>query len=398
MATLGLSGLGSAILGPVGFIAGSFLGGIVDRMLFPADSPYEDTVSEGPRLEGLRVSDSTFGKAIGVPYGTIRLAGNMIWTDDIKELRSEEVEEIDVGGSGKGTPAGPTHTTVTYSYTCSFAMAMCAGPIDAVLRIWADNSVLLYDSRETNKSVMFPEGTDIKIYLGTETQTANPTIEGAVGAGNCPGFRGLAYVVFKDLALEKFGNRIPNLEFEVVTNGADVIPYDSLNVGGSHWGGNDQLHMMSEGTRFVYEIDGEWFKVDVLENEVLRRAIYDETQPGPTVPAQTIEENFDLDFENNIITTVYTKPNYGKLIRVDRESLEILDYGLEVYKPFFLRVCRNPGYDYLVYVNYSAGGPGSNARVISCARSRSGPGLTHDMLMGKAFVYRATDNHVPLQI
>jgi hypothetical protein len=378
MATLGLSMVGSAIGGPVGFIAGSVVGGFIDRMLFPPDRQ-QDTMEEGPRLEGFRVMDSTYGKPITQPYGTIRTSGNLIWTDELSETRTEETEELPGAGGGKGTPAGPTHTTVTYTYSCSFAVGICAGPIEAVLRIWADNSVLIYDSRGDNKSVMVIEGMNIKIYLGGETQTADPTIEAVEGAGNVPGFRGLAYVVFTDLPLEKFGNRIPNLEFEVVTNAADVVPYDALDIGSAHWGGNDQLHMMSSGTKFVYEIDGSWFKVDVLENEVLASKDYGDDQPGPTVPAQTIEENFDLDFEDNIITTVYTRPNYGKLCRLDRETFEILDYGLEVYKPFYLRVCRNPEYDYLVYVNYGPGGPGSNARVMSCARARAGPGLTHDM-------------------
>ena len=30
-----------------------------------------------------------------------------------------------------------------------------------------------------------------------------------------PGFRGLAYIVFNDFQLEKYGNRIPNFRFEV---------------------------------------------------------------------------------------------------------------------------------------------------------------------------------------
>ena len=35
------------------------------------------------------------------------------------------------------------------------------------------------------------------------------------GAGNAPAYRGLAYVVFEALPLAKFGNRLPQLSFEV---------------------------------------------------------------------------------------------------------------------------------------------------------------------------------------
>ena len=48
-----------------------------------------------------------------------------------------------------------------------------------------------------------------------------PTIESYEGVGNGPGYRGLAYIVFNDFQLEKFGNRIPNFRFEVTSNGTD---------------------------------------------------------------------------------------------------------------------------------------------------------------------------------
>src|SRR5690606_2777857 len=36
-----------------------------------------------------------------------------------------------------------------------------------------------------------------------------------MGAGNAPAYRGTAYIVFDNLPLEKFGNRIPQLSFEI---------------------------------------------------------------------------------------------------------------------------------------------------------------------------------------
>lgn len=56
---------------------------------------------------------------------------------------------------------------------------------------------------------------EIAIYEGTESQTADNTIESHEGAGNVPGYRGLAYVVFNELNLTKFGNRVPQFEFLV---------------------------------------------------------------------------------------------------------------------------------------------------------------------------------------
>jgi hypothetical protein len=57
------------------------------------------------------------------------------------------------------------------------------------------------------------------VYVGSNTQLPDPTIETVLGVGNVPAYRGLAYAVFRDLELAEFGNRIPNLTFEVVESG-----------------------------------------------------------------------------------------------------------------------------------------------------------------------------------
>ena len=53
---------------------------------------------------------------------------------------------------------------------------------------------------------------NFELYLGTEDQLPDPTIESyeGVGTATCPAYRGLAYIVFHDFQLEKYGNRIPN--------------------------------------------------------------------------------------------------------------------------------------------------------------------------------------------
>ena len=47
------------------------------------------------------------------------------------------------------------------------------------------------------------------------TQLPDSLIEAKEGAGNAPAYRGLAYIVFERMALADFGNRIPQLSFEV---------------------------------------------------------------------------------------------------------------------------------------------------------------------------------------
>lgn len=53
-------------------------------------------------------------------------------------------------------------------------------------------------------------------YLGTAGQMPDPLIQATEGAASTPAYRGLAHVVFERLAITPFGNRLPNLSFELV--------------------------------------------------------------------------------------------------------------------------------------------------------------------------------------
>jgi hypothetical protein len=55
----------------------------------------------------------------------------------------------------------------------------------------------------------------MEIYLGTSTQSRSPTIQAVEGA-DIPAFRDRAYIVFRDLPLEQFNNRIPQIDVEVI--------------------------------------------------------------------------------------------------------------------------------------------------------------------------------------
>lgn len=61
---------------------------------------------------------------------------------------------------------------------------------------------------------------DYTLYLGTEGQEPDPTIEAEMGAGNVPAFRGLAYLVYPDRELSaKQANRHPQWRFEIDATG-----------------------------------------------------------------------------------------------------------------------------------------------------------------------------------
>lgn len=226
MASLALGVAGAVIgsyFGPggaqVGFMIGSYLGGMLEG------GPH----TEGPRINDKAVQASTYGIPIPIVYGTVRVAGNIIWAADLREVSNDE------GGKG-----GPSATQTTYTYFGTFAVSLCANEITTVRKVWADGK-MIYDASDGNsgpiglgasagwfahllEELINDVALPMKVYPGSETQLPDPTMEAYLGIGNVPAYRGQAYVMFTDLPLERFGNRIPNLSFEVVAVGTVTDP------------------------------------------------------------------------------------------------------------------------------------------------------------------------------
>jgi hypothetical protein len=220
-------GIGHALGGQVG----AFIGTTVMSWILPPDP----IVVEGPKLEDLRLMRAGVGKPIPLVFGQARIAGTIIAANSLREVREEQT-------SGKG--ATPKQKNITYKYFGTFAVALCEGPILGIRRVWADGDLvvdasgdgpLVTETAETytggllmgdmsslaveNPSLSSSVVAHMRVYPGDEGQLPDPTLETFLGAGNVPAHRGVAYVVFDDLPLDKWGNRVPNLEFEVVTPG-----------------------------------------------------------------------------------------------------------------------------------------------------------------------------------
>jgi hypothetical protein len=220
MASLVLSTVGNMILPGLGGTIGGYIGGIIDRKLFGPKAPK----TYGPRLGDLTVQTSTEGASLPIVYGTMRIAGNVIWSTGLTE--SSTTTEQGGGGSGGG---GGSYTTYSYSTDC--AVALCAGIITGVRRIWADTK-LIYDvgSDATLETLLASNKNNIRIYTGSETQLCDPLIQAVEGTDLA--YRGTAYVVFEDLQLADYGNRLPNFSFEVLKNGSiNNLTYTSISFG-----------------------------------------------------------------------------------------------------------------------------------------------------------------------
>jgi hypothetical protein len=184
-------GLGGSIAGlaagAIGKAAGATLGSAIDQRLLGLGS---DPVEAG-RVDRFRVMGASEGAVLPKVFGRVRVAGQMIWSSRFLET----VNTSNVGSKGGGQQVRD------YRYTVSFAVALCQGEILRVGRIWADGAAL--DQSSLNW----------RLHLGTEDQLPDPLI--AAIEGDAPSYRGTVYAVFENLDLTAFGNRIPQLNFEV---------------------------------------------------------------------------------------------------------------------------------------------------------------------------------------
>ncbi|MFD2181427.1 baseplate multidomain protein megatron [Rhodoplanes azumiensis] len=228
MASLVLStaggAVGGALFGPVGALAGRIAGAVVgnalDHSFFAGGGSARDRSIEGPRLADLDVMASTEGAPIPRLYGRARLSGQVIWATRIEEVATVTQETTTTGGGGgggggkgigsSGGGGTTTTTTTTYSYYASFAVGLCEGPVGRIGRVWADGAILDLTT------------VTMRIHRGDESQAADPLIVATEGAAGTPAYRGLAYVVFERLPLAPYGNRIPQLAFEVMRPVGDL--------------------------------------------------------------------------------------------------------------------------------------------------------------------------------
>lgn len=183
---------------------------------------------EGPRLQQTEVQTAKPGENIATIYGVGRKAGSVIWTTGRKE-HSQETSSG--GGGGKGAPA---QSGIEYYYTWSGAILVCKGPMARIEAISA-NEHKLYDYNGGDQEgylvtqseftydpvtgswtgAVDADGGTCAMYMGTETQLPDPTIEADKGVGNVPAYRDRCYVVFDNLNLGAYGWGVPTFTFTV---------------------------------------------------------------------------------------------------------------------------------------------------------------------------------------
>jgi hypothetical protein len=174
---------------------------------------------------------SEYGKFIPIVFGSDKLTGNVIWS------------------SGFETKQFTSGDTIYQYQTVSFALGVCEGEIDAVLRMWLGDALMFDKTAEVDVNGIIQPNADgfvmgmtldlvsadsplkdladgqrltkISVFNGGETQLPEGIIVAAEGYAETPAYRGLAYVLFENMVVTE---AIPNIFVEVLANVNAIYP------------------------------------------------------------------------------------------------------------------------------------------------------------------------------
>ncbi|MDB5643852.1 MAG: hypothetical protein JWN07_3169, partial [Hyphomicrobiales bacterium] len=198
-----LGAMGGSTGGPLGSLAVELGAAAAKGTLFS-----DPRVVEGPRLASMNLLASTEGAPIPRVYGRVRIGGQLIWATRFIETATTVREGANggksVGSLTQAVGGGSSTDTTTYTYAANFAVGLCEGEIALVRRIWADG-------KEIDRTTFTH-----RVHRGGADQECDPLIVAKEGADAAPAYRGLAYIVFEAFPLADYGNRIPQLTFEIV--------------------------------------------------------------------------------------------------------------------------------------------------------------------------------------
>jgi hypothetical protein len=194
---------------------------------------------KGPRLDSLDVTTAEYGTPIMRFWGITKYEPPIIWAEKLREQKKTSKTK---GGK-----------YANYKYFGTWAVLITDREIDKVSRIWFDKH-LVYDVTQGGPisivagtateaylqgRIKLTRGKNMRIYEGTETQTPDPRMEAwcedRYGPDSCPAYRGSAYIVFEEIPLEKFGNRIPQISVEAVSAASDNFIYEDELDDDSDW-------------------------------------------------------------------------------------------------------------------------------------------------------------------
>lgn len=175
---------------------------------------FGSTTIKGTRITDFAQTSANVGQPIPFLYGRAPVNGNVIFA----ALPPKETRNVQRQGKG-----GVKQETFTYS--TSYAIAFCRGPI---LGYWwiKRNGKVVY-SQDPNAPIEDQTyaakwAAKVMMYNGTLDQMPNSTIESYKGSGKVSAFRGLAYIVLPNEDVTEGGGAIPSYEAVPIAAPAEV--------------------------------------------------------------------------------------------------------------------------------------------------------------------------------
>ena len=202
--------------------------GVGDGGVTPADDPRdqpEQTVTDN----GISFTTSSYGKFIPIVFGSDKLTGNVIWASPI---RTE------------------TYATNQTYRTVDFALGICEGEINGVMRGWVGDKLILDFTMNTDGSGNVTPNADgyvagavidltdeksplrslraetrqtrVSVFAGSETQVPEGIMADTEGYESTPAYRGTAYILFENWIIAD--SQIPDISVEVSSNTDTLYP------------------------------------------------------------------------------------------------------------------------------------------------------------------------------
>lgn len=170
---------------------------------------------KGNRLTDMVGQTSAVGRPIPFGFGYCNIdEPNVIWTAGIPK------EHVKKKKQGKGGVK-----TEEYSYTLSYAIAFMAGPVYGFLTIKRGGKIVYTtdpNASVDDKAFAAKWKSKARLYLGTDTQMPDATIESYVGAGKVSAFRDLCYIVVVDDDVTSEGGAVPQYEAVIIASPPDI--------------------------------------------------------------------------------------------------------------------------------------------------------------------------------
>lgn len=166
---------------------------------------------------------SQYGADIPRIYATMATAGNVIW----QTWPPRDVVTKNRQSKGKAQ-------VTSHSYNCDFMVLLADGVYSGITRIWADTKLIYEGAIPAGDNLdgygfALPGRADYcYVHPGHEEQLPDAWMEEDLGVGNVPANRGVLTVAFRRFIMDEWGNRIPNLRFEVVQ--ADGVTLEDVVV------------------------------------------------------------------------------------------------------------------------------------------------------------------------